>query len=135
MINPSELNLSTDVHACSKQTPYYRLNAQTLRQDYELGLITATGYLYYIVKVSRKDGWLFAIDDVTTFCKEWGLKRATFYDAKAKCVTLGLLKETIKGRVILQAETPIVPINVPVSDFRHLSESWTGIRDPGQRPT
>lgn len=106
---------SADVHACTKQTPYYRLNAQALKQDYKLGLITATGYLYYIVKVSRKDGWLFAIDDVTAFCKEWGLKRGTFYDAKAKCVTLGLLKETIHGRVILQAETPVISINISSS--------------------
>lgn len=94
-----------------KRTPHYRLTAKQLRQDYDRGLITAAGYLYYIVKVSRRDGWAFAIDDIAAFCKAWGLKRATFYDAKAKCVTLGLLKETIQGRVILQAGGSITPIH------------------------
>ncbi len=83
----------TSAESVKKQTTsFYRLTASALKEDYKRGLITATGYLYYIMKVSCKDGRSFAIDNRNAFCDEWGLSRGTFYDARAKCVALGLLE-------------------------------------------
>jgi hypothetical protein len=110
------------------------MTVESLKQDYKLGLITATGYLYYIVKVSRKDGWLFVINNVEAFCKEWGFKRGTFYDAKAKCVALGLLKETIHGKVTLQVEASVVPFSSASVENPTGVGIPTGVENPDECP-
>ena len=61
--------------------PYHKLTLEEVKQDYQDGLITATGYLYYILKTTRKDGWRFKIESVRDFCREHGLSRSAFYKA------------------------------------------------------
>ena len=93
-----------------KVQPYFKLTVEDVKRHYQLGLITATGYLYYIIKTSRKDGWGFRIPNIQAFCNEWGLKRATFYKAKNKLISLGLIGEEIHGAISLWATSNLMSL-------------------------
>ncbi|MGB3493893.1 MAG: hypothetical protein WBA57_14280 [Elainellaceae cyanobacterium] len=85
----------------SQQQPHYRLTVGDLRQLYDSCLIPAPAYLYLYLKVTRKDGWRLRVKNVSQFCKEIGMKRSTFYKAKAKLIDAGLICEEIIGSLDL----------------------------------
>ena len=83
-------------------TPHVRLTAEEVRQGWIDGHFSASGYLYYLIRSLRKDGWWYRIGNVTQFCKQWEIPRRTFYNAKAKLIREGKLEERMGGRVDLR---------------------------------
>jgi hypothetical protein len=96
-----------------KRSPHLRLSAEQIKAKWLIGDYTAQGYLFDLLKSSRKDGWHFAIDDVDAFCEEWQISRRSFYRAKAKLILQGRIEEKIVGRLELWIEPnpKIVPFN------------------------
>ena len=100
---------------------FYKLTESELMDNWELGLYDATAYLHHILKVTRRNGWCLEINDVSAFCNKWNLKRSSFYRAKAKLITMGLLEEKIAGQVSLRllskSETKISDVGFTVPDM------------------
>lgn len=90
---------------------HYRLQIDSAKQDYQDGLITAAGLLFYTVGILRQPG-----HHVSMPVRDWleltGLKERTFYGAKAKLIATGRLKERIIGTVELwMPDSNIVPFD------------------------
>ena len=81
---------------------FHMLTEEEVRSDWENGLSSAAKYLLEIVRVSRAIGWELNIESVPEFCDRWGMQERTFYRAKAKLISQGLLSEKIVGRVSLK---------------------------------
>jgi hypothetical protein len=101
-----------------RQSPHARFTAEQIKAKWLVGDYTAQGYLFDLIKSSRKDGWHFAIDDVDAFCEEWQISRRSFYRAKARLILQGRIEEKIVGRVELWIEPnpKVVPFNEGDSD-------------------
>ena len=101
-----------------KRSPHLRLSAEQIKAKWLIGDYTAQGYLFDLLKSSRKDGWHFAIDDVDAFCEEWQISRRSFYRAKARLILQGRIEEKIVGRVELWIEPnpKVVPFKEGDSD-------------------
>ncbi|MBD2039213.1 hypothetical protein [Microcoleus sp. FACHB-672] len=81
-----------------KPKQHYRLSLDQAIRDYEDGIITATGLVFYAVGIYRKPGQKLRVRDIERFCKEIGINRATFYRAISKLKLKGRLEwETIAG--------------------------------------
>ena len=116
-----------------QKTPHVRLTVEEVKQGWEQGDYTAAGYLYLLIRASRKDGWTFEINNVRKFCEEFGISRNAFYKAKSKLVNEGRLTEGIGGRVrltipdtatVISIEQDTLPVTVrqqvsPNSDSCH----------------
>lgn len=91
----------------SKRQPELRLNPQELKQLYNNGegIFTSHAYLYCLIRALRKDGWKLHIPKVSDFCKEWGFSDRSFYRAKNKLLSIGVLKEKIHGPIDLWIAT------------------------------
>ncbi|NJL42520.1 MAG: hypothetical protein HC935_02215 [Pseudanabaena sp. SU_2_4] len=101
-----------------RQSPHARFTAEQIKAKWLVGDYTAQGYLFDLLKSSRKDGWHFAIDDVDAFCEEWQISRRSFYRAKARLILQGRIEEKIIGRLELWIEPnpKVVPFNEGDSD-------------------
>lgn len=91
---------------------HYRLALEEAKQDYQDGLLTAAGLLYYAIGIMRKPG-----QEVRLSVREWlnltGLKERTFYSAKAKLIATGRINEHIIGIVslwICSAEDKVIEL-------------------------
>ncbi|NJO85310.1 MAG: hypothetical protein HC818_00095 [Synechococcaceae cyanobacterium RM1_1_27] len=80
---------------------HYRVFAQDLKEQYQKGFLTASGYLFFLIKSLRKDGWKLVIGSIDQFCKEWGFARRTFYRAKAQLLGEGMIDFQIEGTISL----------------------------------
>lgn len=96
---------------------HYRLSVETARRDYQDGLITAAGLLYYCVGVLRKRGQRVAMP-VRDWLELTGLQERTFYKAKAKLIATGRLEERITGHVELWMSSAIAGTIQPESSPR-----------------
>jgi hypothetical protein len=110
--------------------PHYRMTAESLKQDYDRGLITTAGYIHYYIKAKRKDGWKLRIKSVSQFCKELGITRPAFYRAKAHLISNNLLAEEILGGLdlwvpIVQAIDPDENVTGIVTDVTLTGQSVT----------
>ena len=94
------------------------MTAESLRQDYDRGLITIAGYIHYYIKSKRRDGWKLRVKNVSQFCKELGITRPAFYRAKAHLISNKLLAEEILGGIDLW---------IPIVQAIDPDESVTGI--------
>ena len=86
-----------------QKSPHLRLSPPEVKGLWELGHYAPKGYLYQLVLAHRKPGWVWRIDNVSEFCREWGFARRTFYRAKAALIEEGLLEEEIFGAIELKA--------------------------------
>lgn len=91
---------------------HYRIELEQAKQDYQDGLLTAAGLLYYAIGIMRKPG-----QEVRLSVREWltltGLKERTFYSAKAKLIATGRINEQITGIVslwICSAEDKVIEL-------------------------
>lgn len=81
-----------------KPNQHYRLSLEKAKKDYEDGIITATGLVYYAVGIYRKPGQKLRVKDIDAFCSEIGINRATFYRAISKLKAKNRLEwEAIAG--------------------------------------
>jgi hypothetical protein len=85
---------------------FCRLTPAELRAHYELGLLSAAAYFYYLVLALRKPGWYLRINHVGEFCQTWGIPRRSFTQAKCKLIRMGLLSEDAQGVKILSKILP-----------------------------
>ncbi len=67
-----------------KANQHYRLSLEKAKKDYEDGIITATGLVYYAVGICRKPGQKLRVKDIEAFCDELGIGVSTFYKAISK---------------------------------------------------
>ena len=117
-----------------QKSPHLRLSPPEVKGLWELGHYSPKGYLYHLILAHRKPGWTWKIDNVSQFCKDWGIARSTFYKAKGALVAEGLIEEKIIGSVELtvistnectQPETGVSEARLAVSD------GGQGVSDPG----
>ncbi|MEM0978643.1 MAG: hypothetical protein AAGH78_00075 [Cyanobacteria bacterium P01_H01_bin.58] len=99
-------------------SPHLRLSPPEVKGLWELGQYTPKGYLYHLILAHRKPGWVWRIDNVSEFCREWGFARRTFYRAKAALIDESLIEEEIFGAI----ELKVTSTNVCVT-------SGTGVSD------
>ena len=85
----------------SKLSPHYRMTAEMARWEFEQGMSTVKGYLYHLIKSSRKDGHKFRIKNIKDFCKENGFSSSAYYKAIAELKAEGLINFEIHGSMDL----------------------------------
>lgn len=61
--------------------PFHPITAVEARQWYKDGLLTTSGYLWAIRRITCPPNVKFVIPNVVNFCEEWGISRAGFYRA------------------------------------------------------
>jgi hypothetical protein len=81
----------------AKTTPHARRTSEQVKEKWNLGDYTASGYLVELFSAMKKEGWTIAIPNVAAFCEEWNIGERRFYRAKARLISEGRLKERIKG--------------------------------------
>lgn len=114
----------TDPAGRPQPQPHHRLTTEDVARDYKDGLITATGYLYYLIKSSRRDGWRYRIDNVREFCRQHGLSKSAFYRAIKQLESRGLQWEAL-GRIDLWIGAEVVPISGQASqNWNTQSQNW-----------
>jgi hypothetical protein len=92
----------------SKQSPHYRMTPDLARWEFQQGMSTVKGYLYHLIKASRKDGHKFRIKNVKAFCKEQGFSTSAYYKAIAELKAEGLINFEIHGSMDLWIPEKIV---------------------------
>ena len=65
----------------NSSAPFHQLKEQEARQWYKDKLLTTSGYIWVIKKISRPPGIPFVIPNVLEFCKQWGISKSAFYRA------------------------------------------------------
>ncbi|NEP59022.1 MAG: hypothetical protein F6K31_18700 [Symploca sp. SIO2G7] len=105
-----------------QKSPHLRLSPPEVKGLWELGQYTPKGYLYHLILAHRKPGWIWRIDNVSEFCREWGFARRTFYRAKAALIEEGLIEEEIFGAIELKATSTDVCVT---SDTGVSDEAFT----------
>ncbi|MGL4619939.1 MAG: hypothetical protein ACRCZS_12900 [Chroococcidiopsis sp.] len=91
--------------------PHLRLTSQEVKENWQQGDYSASGYLYHLLKALKRESWSFRIESVTDFCKTWEISEASFYRAKAKLITQGRLSEKILGKIELKLTKKVVTLN------------------------
>lgn len=115
-------------------SPHLRLSPAEVKRLWDRGYYTPTGYLYHLILSHRKPGWTWKIDNVSQFCKDWGIARSTFYKAKGALVAEGVIEEKIIGSVELTviSTNECTQLETPVSDPGLIvSNGGQGVSDPG----
>ncbi|MEM9093180.1 MAG: hypothetical protein AAGC93_31190 [Cyanobacteria bacterium P01_F01_bin.53] len=99
-------------------TSHLRLTPAEVKALWDNKFYSPTGYLYHLILAHRKPGWIWRIENVSKFCKDWGFARRTFYRAKAALVALGIIEEEIIGAIELKVISTDVCVasDTPVSD-------------------
>ena len=83
-------------------TPHLRLTPAEVKSLWEEKQYTPQGYLYHLILAHRKPGWIWRIENVSQFCKDWKINRRTFYRAKAALINEGRIEEEIFGAIELK---------------------------------
>jgi hypothetical protein len=113
-----------------RRAPHKRLTAEQVRQNWELGDYTASGYLYHLIGALKRDGWHLTIANVDQFCQKWKLTRRSFFRAKAKLILQNRIEETISGKVELwiNPNPGIIPLAEDFNDFKSAKFGTEGDR-------
>jgi hypothetical protein len=85
----------------SKQSPHYRMTPEMAQWEFQQGMSTVKGYLYHLIKASRKDGHRFRIKNVRAFCKEQDFSPSAYYKAIAELKADGLIEFEVHGSMDL----------------------------------
>jgi hypothetical protein len=85
----------------SKQSPHYRMTPEMAQWEFQQGMSTVKGYLYHLIKASRKDGHRFRIKNVRAFCKEQGFSPSAYYKAISELKADGLIEFEVHGSMDL----------------------------------
>lgn len=101
-----------------KPNQYYKLSLAQAIQDYQDGILTATGLIYYAIGIYRKPGTKLKVANIAEFCKLLKVSIPTFYRAIAKLQANSRIGwEAIKGLNIWLRDNPnVIPLNLPTSD-------------------
>lgn len=65
-----------------KSAPHHRITVQDVIRDYQAGLLTPAGAIFYLVAASRKIGEAVRISR-SWICQKLGIKKTTYYRAIA----------------------------------------------------
>lgn len=79
---------------------FYKMQAADAKELYQKKVLTAEAYILMLVRIHNKPGWKWTIDP-KQFCREWGIKKSTFYNAISSLKTKGLLNWEPEGRLTL----------------------------------
>jgi hypothetical protein len=91
--------------------------------EFQQGMSTVKGYLYHLIKASRKDGHRFRIKNVRTFCKEQGFSPSAYYKAIAELKADGLIEFEVHGSMDLWIPEKVISFDErkSVQNNGHLS--------------
>jgi hypothetical protein len=84
-----------------KTGPHARRYAEDVREKWEFGDYSPSGYLAEIFSATKAEGLPIVIKNIQAFCEKWGIGRRTFFRAKASLVARGRLREVIDGSLIV----------------------------------
>ena len=109
--------------------PHYRLTEDVLGDQLRAGLLTIKGYIFYLIKSGRKDGWKFRIHNVLQFCRDHGISKSSFYRALGELEEIGALIYRAIGGVEIQVVRPQadpdpVPVLAAVPNLGQVSQDW-----------
>ncbi|MBE9067904.1 hypothetical protein IQ260_14720 [Leptolyngbya cf. ectocarpi LEGE 11479] len=111
-----------------QKSSHLRLTAAEVKDMWNEGEYTPQGYLHHLILAHRSPGWVWRIENVSQFCKDWGLNRRTFYRAKAALIDRGVLEEEVFGAIELKltstnvcdsSDTPVSDESLVVPDLSH----------------
>ena len=85
---------------------YYRLTLEKAIAHYADGLITASGLLYFYLKIRLAPGWKCTLHQ-REITEKLGISRAAFYKAIAKLSELGLIEFETPNGVTVTLSTKI----------------------------
>jgi hypothetical protein len=107
----------------SKQSPHYRMTPEMAQWEFQQGMSTVKGYLYHLIKASRKDGHRFRIKNVRAFCKEQGFSPSAYYKAIAELKADGLIEFEVHGSMDLWIPEKVISFDErkSVQNNGHLS--------------
>jgi hypothetical protein len=108
----------------SKQSPHYRMTPEMAQWEFQQGMSTVKGYLYHLIKASRKDGHRFRIKNVRAFCKQQGFSPSAYYKAIAELKADGLIEFEVHGSMDLWIPEKIISFDdrKSVQNNGHLSK-------------
>ena len=101
-----------------KPNQYYKLSLLQAKKDYQDGILTATGLIYYAIGIYRKPGIKLKVANIAEFCNLLGVSVPTFYRAIAKLQAKGRVGwEAIEGlNVWLQLTPNVIPLKSESND-------------------
>lgn len=94
--------------------PFYALTKEELKQWYKDKLITTSGYLLSIKRITLPLGKNFTIPNVLSFCDEWEISKSAFYRAVNELRHKGYLDWEATQGIILKDSGKI--ISIPAED-------------------
>ena len=104
-------------------SPHLRLPSAEVKDLWKEGQYTPQGYLYHLILAHRKPGWVWRIENVSQFCKDWDINRRTFYRAKAALIDKGRIEEEIFGAI----ELKVTSTNVCVASDTGVSDESSSV--------
>ncbi len=92
-----------------KPNQHFRISLEQAKRDYQDGIITAAGLIYYAIGIYRKPGDKLKIPNVDSFCQLLGIASSTFYKVVSKLRVQGRLNwEATDGVNVWLLEEPQV---------------------------
>jgi hypothetical protein len=82
---------ASSVASTAQKIQHYRVTLEAAKQHYQLGLLTATGLVYYAIAIQRSPGWKIKLDPQTVE-EQLGIKKTAFYSAISKLREEGLIE-------------------------------------------
>lgn len=115
--------------------PFHPITATEARQWYEDGLLTVTGYLWAIRRITCPPHVQFVIPNVVAFCEDWGIPRPSFYRAVDHLKTKGYMTWEATHGLMFTDSSKVV--DFPQADKKCLknetvSRKRTGCLENGQ---
>lgn len=98
-------------HTMNHPEKFHKLTPQECRQMYASNLIDAAGYILLIIKTHGAAGWKWGVS-AREFCRTYGIKIRTFYQAIKRLVEKGLI-EAKKRSDILLSHIAVPGITIP----------------------
>ncbi|MGL4617765.1 MAG: hypothetical protein ACRCZS_01720 [Chroococcidiopsis sp.] len=110
-----------------KTIQHYRLNLEQAKRDYQDGLITATGLVYYTLAILKPPGQKLRVKNIARFAEDLGIGEATFYRVVSKLKLRGLIAwESIDG-LNLWISTNEGVVNIPHSEVPKNGEGFKSL--------
>ena len=97
------------------------LTAERAKQDYKAKLITAEGYILYLLDIHRTEGWKWTFEP-KQFCKEWEIPKSTFHRAVSNLKSRGLMNWEIEGKISIWKGSDIAVNDDCLTDETEVNE-------------
>ncbi|MBD1857969.1 hypothetical protein Q2T42_21885 [Leptolyngbya boryana CZ1] len=99
------LNRNSTENTLKKSAPHHRISVKDVIRDYQAGLLTPAGAIFYLIAASRRIGQSIRVS-ISQICRQLDLSRATYYRA------IGTLAE--QGRLRISAPDEM-ELSIPIS--------------------